>query len=171
MNEANPGERGEFTMSKRGRPPLGLGHVDRLPGSDEGRARLRIILATLSGEKTIPEAYAELRVGESRFHELRTEFLTKGIESLEPRPLGRPPDPGPSDLERENLRLHRENEQLKLEVQAAQIREEIALVMPHVLKPRAKKTTDRTSREATEPKSDGSSGTKPSSATTGESTT
>ena len=159
-------------MSKRGRPPLGLGHVDRLPGSDEARARLRIILATLSGEKTIPEACAELRVGESRFHELRNEFLAKGIESLEPKPLGRPPDPGPSDMERENLRLHRENEQLKLEVQAAQIREEIALVMPHVLKPRSqKKTMKRGSPDSRAPSSAGASGTKPSSANTGESTT
>jgi hypothetical protein len=159
-------------MLKRGRPPLGLGHVDRLPGSDEARARLRIILATLSGEKTIPAACAELRVGESRFHELRNEFLAKGVESLEPRPLGRPPDPGPSDLERQNLRLHRENEQLKLEVQAAQIREEIAMVMPHVLKPRAqKKTTDRGSRDSKAPGSAGTSGTKPSSENTGESTT
>lgn len=158
-------------MTKRGRPPLGLGHVDRFPGSDEARARMRIILATLSGEKTIPEACAELRIGESRFHELRNEFLAKGIEWLEPKPLGRPPDPGPSEMERENLRLHRENEQLKLEVQAAQIREEIALVMPHVLKPRAKKTTDRSSPESKAPKSEESSGTKPSSANTGKSTT
>jgi hypothetical protein len=159
-------------MSKRGRPPLGLGHVDRLPGSDEARARLRIIMATLTGEKAIPEACAELRVGESRFHELRNEFLAKGVESLEPKPLGRPPDPGPSEMERENLRLHRENEQLKLEVQAAQIREEIAMVMPHVLKPRSqKKTTKRGSRDSRAPSSAGASGTKPSSANTGESTT
>jgi hypothetical protein len=159
-------------MTKLGRPPLGLGHVDRLPGSDEARNRLRIILATLTGEKTIPDACAELRVGESRFHVLRNEFLAKGVESLEPRPLGRPPDPGPSEMERENLRLHRENEQLKLEVQAAQIREEIALVMPHILKPRAqKKTTDCGSRDSKAPKSEGSSGTKPSSENTGKSTT
>lgn len=159
-------------MTKRGRPPLRLGHVDRVPGSDEARNRLRIILATLTGEKTIPEACAELRIGESRFHELRNAFLAKGVESLEPKPLGRPPDPGPSDMERENLRLHRENEQLKLEVQAAQIREEIALVMPHILKPRAqKKTTDRGSRDSKAPSNEGSSGTKPSSANTGESTT
>ena len=159
-------------MTKRGRPPLKLGHVDRLPGSDEARNRLRIILATLTGEKTIPEACAELRIGESRFHELRNEFLVKGVESLEPRPLGRPPDPGPSEMERENLRLHRENEQLKLEVQAAQIREEIALVMPHILKPRTqKKTTDRGFRDSKAPSSEGASGTKPSSVNTGESTT
>ena len=158
-------------MSKRGRPPLGLGHVNRLPGSDEARARLKIILATMTGEKTIPEACAELRIGESRFHELRNEFLAKGVEALEPRPLGRPVAPEPTAMERENLRLHRENEQLKLEVQAAQIREEIALVMPHVLKPKVKKTTDRSSQDLTEPKTEGSSGTKPSSANTGESTT
>jgi hypothetical protein len=146
--------------------------VDGLPGSEDARARLKIILETLSGQKTIPQACAELRVGESRFHELRNEFLAKGVEWLEPKPLGRPPDPGPSDLERENLRLHRENEQLKLEVQAAQIREEIALVMPHVLKPRAqKKTTDRGSRDSKAPSSAGASDTKPSSENTGESTT
>jgi hypothetical protein len=146
--------------------------VDRLPGSDEARARLKIILATLTGEKTIPEACAELRVGESRFHELRNDFLAQGVAALEPKPLGRPPAPEPTEMERENLRLHRENEELKLQIQASLIREEIALVMPHLLKPsKAQKKKDRSSPDSTEPKTEGSGGTKPSSRPTGESTT
>jgi hypothetical protein len=68
--------------------------------------------------------------------------------------------------------MQEENRQLRIELRAAQIREEIAMVMPHVLKPRAqKKTTDRGSRDSKAPGSAGTSGTKPSSENTGESTT
>jgi hypothetical protein len=158
-------------MTKRGRPPLRLEHVDRMPGSDEARARLKILLATLTGEKSIPQACFELGIGESRFHELRNEFLARSVESLKPKPLGRPPDPGPSESEREILRLRRENEQLKLEVQASLIREEIAMVMPHLLKPKAQKKKGHPSPDSKAPKSEGSSGTNPSSAHIGGSTT
>jgi len=153
-------------MSKRGRPPLKLQHVDRMPGSKEARRRLKILLATLTGEKTVVEACSELGIGESRFHDLRNEFLNKGVEALEPRPLGRPPAPEPTELEKENLRLHRELSQLKLELQGALIREEIAVVMPHLLKPSgAQKNKDRKkkrSRTSTKRGPGESSGTKPS---------
>ena len=162
-------------MAKRGRPPLGLQHVDRLPGSEDARARLKIVLATLTGEKTVVQACAELGVGESRFHDLRNEFLAKGVEALEPRPLGRPPAPEPTELEKENLRLHRELQQAKLELQGALIREEIAVVMPHLLKPsRAQKKAGgkkKGSRASTKSGRAGSSGTKPSCEPTGGSTT
>jgi hypothetical protein len=75
-------------------------------------------------------------------------------------------------MERENLRLHRENEQLKLEIQASLIREEIALVMPHLLKPsRSKKKANHRSQDSTKGSPEGSVGTNPSSTSTGESTT
>jgi len=162
-------------MSKRGRPPLGLQHVDRMPGSREARTRLKIVLATLTGEKTVLEACAELGVGESRFHDLRNEFLSKGVEALEPRPLGRPPAPEPTELEKENLQLHHEVQQLKLELQGALIREEIAVVMPHLLKPgRAQKKEGRRkkrSRTLTKRGPAGSCDTKPSCEPSGGSTT
>jgi len=162
-------------MPHRGRPPLGLQHVEGLPGSEEAKARLKLVLATLTGEKTVPQACAALGVCESRFHELRSEFLAQGVAALEPKPLGRPPDPEPTLLERENLRLHRENTDLKLRLEGALIREELALVMPHVLKPaRVQKKLDPRTKgfpDSTPSAPAGSAGMKPSSGTTGNSTT
>lgn len=159
-------------MAKRGRPPLGTKHVDRLLGSEAAKRRLKIVLATLSGEQTIPQACAELGIGETRFSDLRTAFLEQGVLALEPKPQGRPPRPEVTDLERENLRLHRENQQLKLEIQGSLIREEIALTMPHLLKPsKGKKTKGPSSRASTKRNPGGSCGTKRSSGASGKSTT
>jgi hypothetical protein len=143
-----------------------------MPGSKEARRRLKILLATLTGEKTVVEACSELGIGESRFHDLRNEFLNKGVEALDPRPLGRPPAPEPTELEKENLRLHRELSQLKLELQGSLIREEIALTMPHLLKPsKGKKTKEGSSRVSSKRGPGGSCATKRSSGASGGSTT
>jgi hypothetical protein len=42
----------------------------------------------------------------------------------------------------ELLRLHRENQKLKLHLRAAQIREEIAVAMPHLLQPKKESSED-----------------------------
>ena len=77
----------------------------------------------------------ELGLSEARFHELRQEWLQVSCAALEPKPLGRPRETTVED-EVEMLRLHRENENLKMHLRAAQIREEISIAMPHVLQPR-----------------------------------
>jgi len=159
-------------MSKRGRPPLGLGHIDRLSGSDQAKARLKVMVDTLTGEKTVAAACFELGLSEARFHELRDETLAGAISLLEPKPLGRPPTPGPTDAERELLRLQKENRRLKLEAHAAVIREEIAMVMPHVLQPRIqKKTKDRSSPDSRKDITPRCDVTPPSSNPSGSSTT
>ncbi len=55
--------------------------------------------------------------------------------ALEPKPAGRPKEMT-VEAELELLRLHRENKNLERHLRAAQIREEIAIAMPHVLQPR-----------------------------------
>ena len=116
----------------RGRPPLGAQLVERLAGSPQAKQRLAIILRTLAGELTIPQACAELNIGESRFHDLRTQILQHTLEDLEPRPLGRPTQ-HPSEQEAGSAQLRQEVQQLQTNLRAAQIREELALVMPHLL--------------------------------------
>jgi hypothetical protein len=72
------------------RPNKGLGHVDGLQGDPESKFRLKVVLATLSGEMFVDEAYEELGVGPTQFANLRKQVLQGALDALEPRPVGRP---------------------------------------------------------------------------------
>jgi hypothetical protein len=125
----------EHIMAKRGRPVRGADLVrqDCCQGSGAAQQRLRTILQTLAGVMTIREACGALSIGRSRFHALRSQFLQQAAGLLEPKPRGRQRHP-PGEAELQLLRMRHEIAQLKLDLKAAQIREEIALVMPHLLK-------------------------------------
>jgi hypothetical protein len=120
-------------MARRGRKPIGANLVEHLEGSEGAKTRLKAILETLSGERGIPEVCEELGIHESMFHRVRSEVLQTALDRLEPRPLGRPPQPpSPRDLrvaelEEENLRLH-------LELKAADVRRELAEKLPRLTK-------------------------------------
>lgn len=121
-------------MTRRGRPPLKAEHVRRVEGSEEARARLALILRTLGGELSVAEASAQLGVSESHFHRLRERALAGAAEALEPRPAGRPPsveDPADARV----AALQEQLKDMELELRAAQVREQLAMVMPHVLQP------------------------------------
>jgi hypothetical protein len=116
----------------RGRPPLGAAIVDRLEGSPQAKHRLRIILRTFSGEITALQACQELGIGETRFHDLRNEVLQYTLQALEPKPVGRPPlQVGPQDAQ--VAQLQQDVEDLRISLQAAQIRQELAAAMPHAI--------------------------------------
>ena len=118
----------------RGRPPLGPELVERLEGPDVAKARLKVILETISGERTIPDACAKLGIGESAFHELRHRALGGAVEALVPGAPGRPPaKPSPESGRVEELQA--ELERLRVELQAARLREELAVAMPHLVRP------------------------------------
>lgn len=116
----------------RGRPPLGPDLVDTLPGPDEAKRRFKRILETLSGEKTILEACAELGISEAAFHELRKQALGYAVERLSPRPAGRPRKYAEPEAQRIQD-LEAQVVDLKKDLQAARIREELAIAMPHLL--------------------------------------
>lgn len=118
----------------RGRPPKGVNHVDGIEASEQAKERLKVLLQTLSGELNVQQACERLKLSEPRFHELRQQWLSDACAALEPKPLGRPKQT-PLDAELELLKLHRENKNLHRHLRAAQIREEIAIAMPHVLLP------------------------------------
>jgi predicted ArsR family transcriptional regulator len=128
---------------RRGRRPLGPRLVEGLEGEVEAKRRLQVILETVSGDRSVEQACDELGIEKAGFHKLRQRLLEAGLRSLEPKAAGRPsskaaePDPRIAALEAE-LR------ETRLELMAAQVREEIAVAMPGLLKPRAqgvKKTT------------------------------
>lgn len=115
------------------RPTDGLKHVDRLQGPAEQKLRLRVVLEVLQGERTVEQACEVLEVKPARFHELRNQALEGALAGLAPGRAGRPKRPSePSEVRR----LTEENEELQERLYAAQIREELALTVPHVLKRR-----------------------------------
>jgi hypothetical protein len=115
------------------RPTKGSEHVEGIEGSDLARRRLRWVLETLSGAATIDAACADLGISPARFAQIRETALSGAAAALEPRPLGRPAAL-PLDPEVESLR--EQVRELRRDVEASRIREEIAIVMPHVLRPR-----------------------------------
>jgi hypothetical protein len=115
----------------RGRFPQGSEYIDKLDGAAEEKERLKAILATLSGAKRMLEVCAELGIGETRFHQLRETALQGALEAIARKPAGRPSLAMLS--ESEQLRVPQERiEELELALREAQVREEIALVLPQV---------------------------------------
>jgi hypothetical protein len=109
--------------------------VDGCEASDHAKHRARVFLETLTGLKTVPEACAELGLGEAAFHEARRKMLQAAVVSAEPAPPGRPAaittiDPVVAQVRIAELEVERNR--LRVELEAARIREEIALVMPHL---------------------------------------
>ena len=139
----------------RGRPPKGLGHVDALSGDEASKDRMKAILATLTGDLSVPEACARLGVSESRFHELRHVALTSMLEGLAPRPPGRPPKEPEED--EQVTRLKERLAWTEEELEVARTRTEIAMVNPELLRdpislPLQKKGSSPQKRRRTAPR-------------------
>jgi hypothetical protein len=130
-------------MTRRGRKPTGTQLVERLEGSEHAKSRLKMILETLSGRWTIPEACELLGIQESMFHKMRAQVLQAALGRLEPRPLGRPPQL-PSPESQRIAELEDELVHQWTEMKAAQIRQELVERLPRVGVPAdgpGKKTT------------------------------
>lgn len=134
-------------MPRRGRPVQGPELVK--DGSEQAQQRLKVVLATLGGSMTIEQACSTLGIGRSAFHKLRSRFLARAPDLLEPRPRGRRRHV-PGEADRRIAQLQREIVQLKLDLKAQQIREEIALVMPHLLQNKCPGALKKTPRPGTQ---------------------
>ena len=136
-------------MSRRGRKPKGAELVTSLEGSEAARERLKRIVDSLAGRATVAEVCAELGIGESRFHQLRGEALQAALDRLEPRAAGRPPSAvAPTDGR--VAELERRLRELTWQLQACQIRLELAKALPGLVRrePTVKKRPDRRRRPA-----------------------
>jgi len=118
-------------MTRQGRKPLGPKLVKHLPGSLRAKQRLEVILQTIAGNLTVGEACDRLGIGEAMFHRLRAGVLQAGLSHLEPRPLGRPRQAVSPDHEELSDMQHRLSD-LEAELHLAEVRGEIAQVLPHV---------------------------------------
>jgi len=116
----------------RGRRAEGAGLVGRLDGSDLAKARLGVILGVLAGQRGVGEACRRLGLSERRFRALRLRALQGALSTLEPRPAGRPAQAPPAGGQETALRAT--IRELQLDLRAAQVREEIALVLPGLLR-------------------------------------
>lgn len=118
-------------MAHTGRKPLAARHVDHLRGSEHARQRMKLLLECMLGEKTIPEACGELGICESRYHAMRNQWMQEALELLEPRPTGRPPKaPRSDELQQRLSQLETENQQLREQLQAAEVSRQIAEILP-----------------------------------------
>jgi hypothetical protein len=137
----------------RGRPAKGPKLVEDLSGSGDAKKRARVILQTISGEKGIDEACAELGIGKSAFHELRSKALQTMVADLESRPAGRPRIEVPEE-QGEIDRLKKENQELLSKLEIAHVREELMLAMPEVFDPskEKKRTSSAETKKKTEKK-------------------
>ena len=128
------------------RPNKGLGHVDVLEGDQDTKWRLKVILATLTGEMLVEEAYDELAIGPTQFGNLRRQALQGALEALLPRPGGRPrKEAAVSAEELATLRLR--NAELERELVELRARVEMA-ILPFLGK---KPGTARRQRDRPEP--------------------
>ena len=115
----------------RGRWPSGPEYIDKLVGDQESKDRFKAILDTMYGQARLLEACAQLDIGETRFHQLRETALQAALTSIMPRPAGRPSRASASQGE-ENHALRQRVAELERALLESQVREEIALVLPHL---------------------------------------
>lgn len=116
----------------RGRTPWGPEYVDRLAGSDVAKERLKVVLETLAGTTRVQEACERLGICEQRFHQLRQHVMEAGLAAMEPRSPGRPARSASAEEER----IRELEEQLHdkdVELRAAKVREEVAVILPRTL--------------------------------------
>lgn len=116
----------------RGRTPSGPDYVQHLEGSQDARKRVQRILQTMAGTKRVRDVCAELKISEQRFRQLRAEILQAAVHRAEGGSAGRPPRPTEPEPV---LALRQQVAQLQQELEVARVREEVALVLPHVALP------------------------------------
>ncbi len=117
----------------RGRPRQGSELVDGIECSEIARARTRVIVATLLGECSVREACTQLGVSAAGFYKIRAKAFQSIAEGQEPRPTGRRPHVT-TEAESHIQTLEQKIQDLQRDLQAAHIREEIALIMPNLAK-------------------------------------
>jgi hypothetical protein len=133
----------------RGRYPAGSEYVDKVEGSPLAKERGRVLLELQAGRLRLLEACELLGVRETRLHQLRHAAMQGWVQGLEPGVPGRP---GVSNTpEGERLReLEEQLAQKELALQEAQVRAEVALIVPqrsaHVVEKKGQRATAKLRR-------------------------
>lgn len=118
----------------RGRKPNVARLLQRWQGTAEAKARLTAILATLSGRQTVAQACSLLGIGERGFYKFRDRFLQAALLWCEPRGPGRPPVLNSDSTAAGRVaELETALRDVRVDLHAARIREDVALALPHLL--------------------------------------
>jgi len=119
-----------------GRKPVGPALAERVSGSEQARQRLRVLLETITGDKSMDAACQALGIQKTQLFKLRARVLEAAAAALEPLPVGRPPQTVDAQAARiAELAAH--IKQLEVELEASRLRVELAQALP--------KRTDETS--------------------------
>jgi len=115
----------------RGRHAIGPEIADKMDGSSLAQTRLRVVLETIAGRKPVQDACDELNICEQLFERIRARCMQAAVASLELRPAGRPPKAtSPADHEIAELKEH--IAELEAQLQAAEVRAELATTLPRL---------------------------------------
>jgi hypothetical protein len=114
--------------------------VDSLEGDSDTKWRLKVILATLTGEMLVEEAHDELDLGPTQFANLRQQALEGALDALIQRPGGRPRKEATVSAEAWQA-LRARNAELEREL--AELRARIELAVLPFLRPQPKRTRKR----------------------------
>jgi hypothetical protein len=109
---------------------------------------LKVLLETISGEKSMQAACQALGIQKTQLFKLRTRALKAAAAALEPGVVGRPPQTSSAQAAR-IAELEEENRQLTVELEASRLRVELAQALPALAKetsPGRKKKRGRRSR-------------------------
>lgn len=109
------------------RPNKGLDHVDGLQGDPETKWRLKLLLATLTGEMLVQEVCEELDLGPTQFANLRRQMLQAALDGLTPREGGRPRKEVVVSVD-ELQALQARNQELERQLAEMRARVELALL-------------------------------------------
>ena len=127
----------------RGRRPSGPELAEQLDGTAPAQTRMRLILETIAGKTRVKDARAQMGVCAQRFEALRAKVVRAGIAALEPKPSGRPRR---ADRTPEVARLEARIAELEAELQAANVRAELAGQLPRRDRVATKKAPPRSNR-------------------------
>lgn len=131
------------------RPSLGTKLIDRLPGDDAVKRRVRICLATVYGQMSVEEAMATLQLSKQRFHDLRDEILLGALLGGTPKPGGRPAKPIDGEtLARQAADSRKRERDQRIINEAQRIRSELEAVLGRRLGMR-RSTNDTTAQSST----------------------
>ena len=108
-----------------GRKPVGPGLAQRVSASEQARARLEVLLETITGDKTMDAACRALSIRKTQLFKLRIRVLEAAAAALEPQPTGRPPKAANPEAARV-AELEAQINELKVELEASRLRVELA---------------------------------------------
>ena len=123
--------------------------AERVAASEQARTRLKVLLETVTGDKTMDAACQALSIHKTQLFKLRTRVLEAAAAALEPGPIGRPPQAAEPHSAR-IAELEARIKQLELELEASRLRVELAQALPALAdetSPGRKKKARRRRRE------------------------